>query len=236
MSNETIRRELAVEVRVLDQARGIVEYVASDESIDSHREIVRARGWRFTRFEKNAPFLDSHNSYDIGALLGKVVAFEVKGDRLIETVQWAIDVPSNVKARIGWDMTVGGYLKAVSVGFIPVRMATKWDQDPKIYLEQLRDLKRSPEEGVRVIYTEQEQIELSACVIGSNPNALLNVGKAFKAGAITDADLQFLSAEIAKRETPPAGAPIPGHAPDQALAQACQREFVDKIERIIKAL
>ena len=48
---KTIRRTIHPVTRVLDEAKGIVEYVASDESIDSYQEIVRAAGADFSRFQ-----------------------------------------------------------------------------------------------------------------------------------------------------------------------------------------
>lgn len=196
MSLPIIRREIPTEVRVLDEQTGLVEYIASDESIDSYGEVIRAKGWRFSRFQKNAPFVDSHRYDRIEDLLGKVVDFKVDGRRLVETVQWAIDVPSNQRARIGWDMTRGGYLKAVSVGFQPTKMASRWDQDKAAWLQQLRELDLHEEDGVRAVYVEQEQLELSAVIIGANPNALLQVSKAFRAGVLREADIMLLANSI----------------------------------------
>lgn len=230
---ETIRREVAVETRVLDAASGLVEYVASDESMDSYREVIRVSGWRFTRFAKNAPFVDSHRYDQIDCLLGKVVDFQVKGRQLVETVQWAIDVPSNQRARIGWEMTRAGYLKAVSVGFQPTRIASKWDSDKTLWLAQLKDLGLHEESGVCAIYIDQEQIELSSVIIGANPNALQNVAKAFKAGVLDDAALHFLSGEFARREMTASPAPAPALAGKEAPAQARQR-FLDKIEQLTR--
>jgi hypothetical protein len=51
-------RTIHPEVKVVDASKGIVDYVASDESVDSYREIIRANGWKFTNFKKNAPFVD----------------------------------------------------------------------------------------------------------------------------------------------------------------------------------
>jgi hypothetical protein len=228
-----LRRELPVTAKVIDAGGGLVEYVASDESMDCYREVIRVSGWRFTRFQKNAPFVDSHRYDSVECLLGKVVDFQVKGRQLVETVQWAIDVPSNQRARIGWEMTRAGYLKAVSVGFQPTRMTSKWDSDKTLWLAQLKELGLHEEDGVRAIYVEQEQLELSAVVIGANPNALLNVGKAFKAGVLNDADLQFLSGEFARRETPASSAPSPAPADAEAHAQARQR-FLERIQQITK--
>ena len=68
--------------------------------------------------------MDSHDYSTIGKCLGKVIDFRVEGAQLIERVQWAIDVPENQLAQIGWKMTEAGYLKAVSVGFFPVKYVT----------------------------------------------------------------------------------------------------------------
>lgn len=193
-----IIRTLHPEIKVLDATQGIVEYIASNETIDSYQEIVRADGWKFNRFEKNAPFVDSHNYESIDCLLGKVVDFRVVGKNLIETVKWAIDVPLAETAKKGFQMTQAGYLKAVSVGFMPTRYVTKWDNDPSEFNEQYEELGLKPTDNVRCIYLEQEQLELSACVIGANPDA---VARAYKAGILDDAWLEKISSQKAKHET-----------------------------------
>lgn len=229
-------RELAVETKVLDATAGVVEYVASDQSVDSYGEVIRADGWRFTRFQKNAPFLNCHRSDSIDCVLGKVVDFEVRGGRLVETVQWAIDVPSNEMAQIGWGMTAAGYCKAVSVGFYPIRMVSKWDADKKPWSQQLQALGLREEDGVRAIYLEQEQIELSAVVVGANANAVAVAARAYKAGVLSDRDILFLSGEFARRPLNASAASLPGHAAKEAGAQAERRlRFIHEIERLVRA-
>jgi hypothetical protein len=193
---KTLHRTIHPEARVLDAAKGLVEYVASDESLDSYREVIRADGWRFDHFRKNAPFVDSHDYSTIEHLLGKVVDFRVAGRQLVETVQWAVDVAENTLAQIGWRMTQGGYLKAVSVGFWSVRVASPFENRPEFY-STLADLSLQ-DANVRCVYLEQQQIELSACVIGANPNAL---ARAYKDGALDDASLDLLSVSYAQRQT-----------------------------------
>lgn len=190
MSATTIRREIHPEVRIIDRDRGTVDYVASDESVDSYREVIRASGWRFTNFKKNAPFVDSHDYSTIQKMVGRVVDFRVdtRKGQLIERVQWAIDVPDNDLARLGWKMTESGYLKAVSVGFIPIKYLTEQSSKRSEWLKQLVELGLDESNAPRTIYVEQEQIELSACVIGANPNALL---AAHKAGALSDRDVEL---------------------------------------------
>jgi hypothetical protein len=219
-----IRRTINPVIRVLDAAQGLVEYVASDESLDSYREVIRAKGWRFSNFKNNAPFVDSHDYSSVEKLLGKVVEFRVDGNKLIEVVQWAKDVTENKLAQIGWKMTEGGFLKAVSVGFWPLKWATP--HDGGTYAAQLGELKLAADVQPRCIFIEQEQIELSACIIGANPNAL---ARSFKAGVLTETDIETLSLEQSKRET--AGAALDPVV--AALAQQRARnEFLAKFEKL----
>lgn len=184
---KTIRRTIHPETRILDSKQGLVEYVASDETLDSYREIIRADGWRFNHFQKNAPFVDSHSYDTVEHLLGRVLDFKVIGKQLIETVKFAVDVEANKLAQLAWKMTEAGYLKAVSVGFWPTKMVTS---AAKSFSDQLKELGLPADSPVRAIYVEQEQIELSAVVIGANPNAL---ARSYKAGVLTDVDLDHLS-------------------------------------------
>ena len=226
-----VRRTLHPEIRVLDTKGGICEYVASDETLDSYKEIIRASGWRFSMFAKNAPFVDSHNYESIEKQLGKVIDFKIVGKQLVETVQWAKDVAENKLAQLGWKMTEGGFLKAVSVGFWPVKWLAPYGDTAAAFISNLQEIGQDPNNNpCRCIYTEQEQVELSACIIGANPNAL---AKAYKAGALDDADLDTLSLEHAKRET--AFAPF-DPAAGAAAAQRARFAFQMRIMQLTQKL
>lgn len=183
--SEKLIRALNVEARIVSEADGTVDYVASDATLDSYNEIVDPRGWKFTHFAKNSPFVDSHDYWTIEKLLGKVTEFRVEGPQLIERVQWAKDVAENKLAQLGWKMTTGGFLKAVSVGFFAVK--SLWS-GTKEFAEAASAMGLGVELAgqCRRIFVEQEQIELSACIIGANPNAL---AKAYGQGCVKDADL-----------------------------------------------
>lgn len=185
MKDNKLRRPLNVVPKIISEADGLVDYVASDESLDSYREIIAAKGWRFTRFAKNAPFVNSHDYDCISNLLGRVESARLEGRALVERVRWAKDVAESAMAQLGWKMTLGGYLKAVSVGFYPVKMVCNGRDG---WTQALAELGIKPEDAgeIRAIYLEQEQIELSACIIGANPNAL---AKSWKDGCVADADL-----------------------------------------------
>ena len=184
-------RSLSPEIKVIDAARGVVDYVASDETVDCYREVIRAAGWKFTHFAKNAPFVDSHDYSTVEKMLGKVIDFRVEGRQLVERVQWAVDVPEAKLAQLGFKLTEGGYLKAVSVGFFPLSMASKFG-DAGRFAQAAQELGLTPAQlaAVECIHVEQEQIELSACVIGANPNAL---AKAHDDGLVRDSELDALN-------------------------------------------
>lgn len=179
------RRNLNVEARILSEADGLVEYIASDATLDSYNESILPTGWRFSLFQKNAPFVDSHNYYSIEAMLGKVVGARVEGGQLIERVQWAKDISEHKLATIGWKLTVGGFLKAVSVGFRVLKQAFPNDSGWNGFLQEA-GLSTEDASRCRRIFIEQEQLELSACVLGANPAA---VAKAYQEGCLRDADL-----------------------------------------------
>jgi hypothetical protein len=226
-----LRRTIHPEIKVIDAARGTVEYIASDETVDSYREAIKQSGWQFNRFQKNAPFVDSHNYESIECLLGKVVDFQVKKRQLVETVQWAVDVPECPMAKLGFAMTQAGYLKAVSVGFIPLKIITPRDPADEWNAANEDIGLTDVDNSISCIYLQQEQIELSACVVGANGNA---VAKSYKAGILTDADLDVISSVIAKRELVES-AVVPEDA-DPALLRARIAFLVDLTVKIANSL
>lgn len=234
---DTQRRTLNIETRIIDEGKGLVDYVASDESVDSYGDIIRAKGWRFNLFKENAPFVDSHDYSTIRKLVGSVQDFRIQGKKLIERVQWAIDVAENELARIGFKMTVAGHLKAVSVGFVPTKWVGRHSEDQKLWGEQLDDLGLDRENAPRgLIFIEQEQIELSSCIIGANPNAL---AKAYKADVVSEGDLDALariSQETARRQAASFDAnPGTDHAA-KAKADQERRRFLQTIDDALKSV
>ncbi len=228
--NTMLRRTIHPQIRVLDEAKGLVEYIATDESVDSYNEIVRAGGADFSRFEKNAPFVDSHDYSQIDKCLGRVVDWKITGNRVVETVQWAIDVAENKMAQYGFSMTKAGYLKAVSIGFMPTAYATKWDSNPTPFQDALKDMNLPAGTNVTCVYLAWLQLELSACVIGANGNA---VAKAYKAGVVDDAFLDLISAQRAQSDTANL---TDGPAAVELARQRAKTAFLVEIQTKIKTL
>lgn len=181
--HERLARLLTPEIKVISTTDHTVDYIASDATLDCYHEILVAKGVNFERFAKNAPFVDSHDYSTIEKLLGSVTEFGVKAGKVVERVKWAVDV--SPLAALGFKLTESGHLKAVSVGFIPMRYA--WKDSPE-FVDMVKELKLDAETAAkcRCIHREWMQIELSACIIGANPSAL---AKAFQDGALRERDL-----------------------------------------------
>jgi phage head maturation protease len=94
---------------------------------------------------------------------------------LFQHIQFATDV--NPIARIAHGLYKGGFLNAVSVGFIPLR----WEDTPTGGTNSA-----SPKSECCRRYLEQELLEVSAVAIPANPDAL---ALGIKSGAITKSDL-----------------------------------------------
>lgn len=185
----TVRLTLPAVPKVLSLAERTVQYVASSQALDCYREIVRAAGWKFDRFAKNAPFVDSHNYSSVGYLLGAVIGWKVEGDKLMEDVKFIPEGASPL-ADFAWKMSETGFLRAVSVGFIPSKVRSRW-RDEKDFAQAVVELQLTAEQAAQcsVIHWEQDQTELSAVLIGANPEA---VAKAHTAGAVTSEDFAKL--------------------------------------------
>ena len=113
----------------------ILDFIASDESLDRYDEVICASGWRLDTYRRNPVFQNAHQYGDIMFTLGKALATEVRsaecgvrngtrsgmksGAHLFQRIQFATEV--NPVARIAYGLYKGKFLNAVSVGFIPIR-------------------------------------------------------------------------------------------------------------------
>jgi hypothetical protein len=107
----------------------ILDFVASDESLDRYGEIILASGWRLENYQRNPVFQNSHQYGDILFTLGKALITEIRtapspfsllpSPCLFQRIEFAVDV--NPMARIAYGLYKYKFLHAVSVGFIPLR-------------------------------------------------------------------------------------------------------------------
>ena len=179
-SRPGLRTTLQVEVReagAADSAPATLDFIASTATLDRYHEVIEPGGWRLDSYRSNPVFQNAHNYGDILFTLGKALVTEVRsiGERqaLCQRIQFAVDV--NPVARIAYGLYKGGFLNAVSVGFIPLR----WEDGASPAAQAAPAPRRR--------YLEQELLEVSAVAIPANPDAL---ALGVKSGAVEKADLQ----------------------------------------------
>jgi phage head maturation protease len=188
----------------------VLDFIASTATLDRYHEVIEPAGWRLDAYRRNPVFQNAHNYGDVLFTLGKALSTEVRtvagGEALCQRIQFATEV--NPVARIAYGLYRGGFLNAVSVGFVPLR----WEDPPS------PGGSGAASSGPRRRYLEQELLEVSAVAIPANPDAL---ALGLKSGAIGKGDLQAtvdLLRALVGTASPEAGA-----RPDEWLDLA--REF-----------
>ena len=144
-------------VESIDGEERTVTAVISTDAIDRDSEVLLPKGADIEQFQKNPVVLWSHNS----SLppIGKALWIERKGKKIIAKVQFA----TTELAEEVWQLFKGGFLKAFSVGFIPIESRSPTPDD----------IRKKPEWAeVRRIFSKWLMLEASAVGVPSNPEAL----------------------------------------------------------------
>ena len=156
-----------------------MDFRSSDATLDRYREVISVSGWKLDSYRKNPVVQNAHSYWSQADTIGRSLITEVRGDHLFQRIQFAVD--ENPMAKLAYGLYKGGFLNAVSVGFIPLR----WEDFPPASSSS----SSSSSSSIRRKYLEQELLEVSAVSIPANPNAL-TLG--LKAGAIEKSDLREL--------------------------------------------
>ena len=152
-------------IRKVDEEKRTVEFVASDNSVDSYNTVIPVDKWDLTRYQNNGIVGYMHDVYgaswtksaDPDDIIGKGEAF-VEDDKLIVRITFE---PKDLNERADkiFRKIQFGSLHAVSVGFRATKKGHMGDEergeDPKVYY-----------------YNGQELLEVSVVNIPSNANAL----------------------------------------------------------------
>jgi HK97 family phage prohead protease len=150
-----VRLALASEPSVTAAER-VASFVFSDNSVDSYGDTIDARGWDLSSFENNPIALYGHDPSQPENVIGKARNVRVQGARLIGDIVFA-EAAVNPKAELVYQMVVGGFLNAVSVGFEPV----EWN------------LSKDKARPGGIDFTKQKLREISIVAIPANENALV---------------------------------------------------------------
>jgi HK97 family phage prohead protease len=128
----------------------------SDGSVDRMGDTIDPEGWDITDFAANPVALWAHDSMQ--PPIGRAHDVSVKGGRLMGDIEF-IPAETYAFAETVFRMVEGGFLNAVSVGFLPIEYS---------YVEN------DPDRGWGIDFKRQTLLEISLCPIPANPNALVD--------------------------------------------------------------
>ena len=143
----------------------IMDFIASDSSVDRYNEVIDQAGWELDNFRANPVIPDCHDYSSIAKILGRAQSVSVVEGQLVNRVEFCVDNPMGLLA---FKMAKGGFIKSQSVGFIPLEWTNGQGAD-------------KPDRT----YTKAELLEISLVVVPANPGAtignqiksVLNVGE-----------------------------------------------------------
>ncbi len=146
-----VRLATSGEPRVNADTRTIT-FVFSDETPDRCGDTIKARGWQLDEFAKNSVALFGHDSTSVENVIGRARNVRVTGSKLMGDIEF-MEASVNPNADIVFRMVKGGFLNAVSVGFLPL----EW----------------KPDKQGGISFEKQSLLEISVVPIPANPNALV---------------------------------------------------------------
>ncbi|MBI4764664.1 MAG: HK97 family phage prohead protease [Deltaproteobacteria bacterium] len=155
--NPAFHKAFAIQVRqVGDPADRVLEFIASTAQVDRYGDIIEVEGWELDNWLKVPVILYGHDygGFPIGQGIS-AIKDPLRG--LVIQAKFAT-AAENPDADIAYRLALGGYIRAVSVGFI--------------------DLEREPlldNEGNRTgwRFKRAELLEVSLVAVPANPGALI---------------------------------------------------------------
>lgn len=130
-----------------------LRFVFSDGTVDRAGDSIDPKGWKTDAFQENPIALWCHDSYS--PPIGRASNVGPIGSKLMGDIEFMVAEISAFADTI-FRMVNAGFIKAVSVGFIPLEWTFVQDKDRPY--------------GIN--FTKQELLEISLCAIPCNPNAL----------------------------------------------------------------
>lgn len=150
-----------------DDGARVLSFIASDETPDRMGDIIRVKGWELGNYKKNPVILWGHDGSSLPIGKARRVTKGTKADgapALLIEVEFA-PADAHAFAETVYQLAKSGFLNAVSVGFLPVKVTRP----------------ETPEERMEmglgpwgVVYEKAELLEVSVVSVPANPSALQN--------------------------------------------------------------
>lgn len=138
------------EIREFREDEDVVVHTITTEDVDRYNTVVLARGLNIENYQKNPVVLDSHNSKSIYNVIGKAIWIKIRNDG--RGIIQATKLANTEKGKEAKYLVKNGYVKASSIGFIPLEREMRGDI---------------------TVFTKSELVEVSFVPVPGNPNALV---------------------------------------------------------------
>lgn len=156
----------------------VLRFTISTGGVDRDMDTVSVAGWKLDNYKRNPVVLWAHDYSELP--IAKSLSVRRKEDTLVSMAEFA-PADLSAKADTVFRMLKGGYLRATSVGFIPIEY------------KQVEDAARQ----YGYDFTKQELIEFSVVPVPSNPAALID---AHAAGINTASLKSWVEKELDMKE------------------------------------
>ncbi len=150
-------RMLSLQNRKIDEKTRSVEFIASDESVDSYGTIIPVKNWVLDRFNGNGIIGYQHNLYwssDPDNVIGKGTAW-VEDDKLMVRIEFEPKEINELAEKI-YQKVLFGSINGVSVGFSELDEGEAKEIDGQVVY----------------VFGRCELLEISVVNIPANANAL----------------------------------------------------------------
>ena len=149
----TVMRLAVAEPMVAAEGERKLRFVFSDGTVDRSGDSIDPAGWQIKTFMENPVALWAHDSSS--PPIGRASNVGPLGLKLMGDIEF---MPADISpfADSVYRMIKAGFVRAVSVGFIPLKYAFSNDKDRPYGID----------------FTKQELLEISVCPVPCNPNAL----------------------------------------------------------------
>lgn len=166
-----LRAGIRCEVKTLGGDEPVLEFVATDETLDRYDEVIKLDGWQLENFRANPVVVDTHDYSSVLKILGRAEEVSIVAGQMRNRVRFALDNPLGA---VAYKMARAGFIRSQSVGFQPIEWV-----NGKNNTEPSRT------------FTKQELLEISLVAIPANPGA--TVGLALKSGVLDKSDVTELA-------------------------------------------
>jgi hypothetical protein len=171
VKDQVVRTTIPFQIKSLDEKERTIEFIGSTATVDRYGDSIVQTGWELGNFVRNPVIPWGHNYRDPAVAMATEVGlrdgnlfFKAKFPTIAELSsdpehpsEWALFVDAI------YNSYKGGYLRAFSVGFIPLEYEGNW------------------EDGYT--FTKCELLEVSCVTVPANPDALV---LAFEEGVLSD--------------------------------------------------